>query len=84
MYNLSDFEHVHIDELVTPRDGQVVYLDRWWVVVDDHVLFYIKRGSYSPQCNMQKTVAEHMVNRYPNATIRQIPTAFVPSKARYE
>jgi hypothetical protein len=84
MYNLGDFEHVHVDELVTPREGQVVYLNRWWVVVNDHVLFYNRGSAYAPQCNPDKTVAEYMVKKYPNASVYQIPVAFVPAKAIYE
>lgn len=84
MYDLSDFDHVHVDELVTPHEGQVVYMDRWWIVIDSHVLFYNKRGAYSPQCNHDKTVAEYMVRKYPNATVYQIPVAFVPAKAVYD
>ena len=84
MYSLDDFEHIHVDELVTPREGQVVYLDRWWIVVDDHVLFYNKGYAYSPQCNRQKSVAEHMVKKYPNGTTYKIPVAFVPAKAVYD
>lgn len=80
----ADFLKMPVVELTSPREGSIVYLNRWWVITEnDEVLFYTARGSFSPQCNGNKTVAERVLKLYPNAHIEQIPVAYVPPQARY-
>ena len=66
---------VTLKELTTPREGQRVMLDRWWVVDKDSVLFYRKMF---PQCNPSEEIARHIRDRiYPDCAIVFVPVAFV-------
>ena len=59
----KDFTLIPVSEVTTPRNGQVVMLDRWWVVVVEdgikHVIGYRGRGfkSLAPQCHNSQAMA---------------------------
>jgi hypothetical protein len=60
----SRFRKVPIEEITTPVNGRIAYVNYWWAVTDDgDVLFYIgpKGRCNTPQCNLNKTVVEHCI-----------------------
>jgi hypothetical protein len=69
---------VPLDELATPRDGEVL-TDRWWVVRDGGALFHQHYGhGWSPQCNSDRRVTEMIQAKlYPDDEIMQVPAAYV-------
>ncbi len=60
----KDFTLIPVSEVTTPRNGQVVMLDRWWTIVVENgikcVLGYRGRGfkSLSPQCHTRREFVE--------------------------
>lgn len=85
MIKKSDFFLMPKDELTSPCEGSVVFLDRWWIVTENNeVMFYTKLGAFSPQCNRDKNVAEYMLRHYPGMMVEHIPVAYVPAKAVYQ
>ena len=70
---------VPIAKISTPETGLFfVWVNAWWVVVDDCVLFF--RGR-SPQCNCDERLARKIAEKlYPGADVRQIPLAFAPEQ----
>ena len=74
MKTLENYKKVPIEKAVKPKDGYVVMADRWWIVVDECILFY--RG-YAPQCNDVKAITESIRDRmYPGAEVRFLPMVF--------
>ena len=72
-----------IEDIITPKEGRVVFMERWWnVTEDDKVLFY--RSYASPQCNSNKRIADHLCD-YRDIKTKTvfIPVAFCPD-SRYE
>ncbi len=69
---------VPLDQLTSTKGKDLVqiYRNRWWVVTpNDEALFY---GGRSPQCNMDRRIAERFVrDMYPTCEARLIPEAFV-------
>jgi hypothetical protein len=81
---MSDFYLMPMEQLISPSEGSVVFLERWWVVTEDNdVLFYTKGGVFSPQCNRDKSIAEHGTTLYPNSRVHLVKVAYVPAKAVY-
>ena len=75
---------VPVSDITTPKAGRIVYGARWWAVTDnDEVLFY---ESYcSPQCNPNKAVVDHVLNResdMPKTTPRYFEFTFLPHDCR--
>lgn len=57
--DLKDYITVPLAELQTPRNGRICLCDRWWLVTEnDEALFY--KHYTSPQCNSDKSIAEHI------------------------
>lgn len=63
---------VPLDDLKTPRGGRIVLGPRYWAVVTraevKYALFF--QAYYSPQCNVMKTVVEHIMG---NNLYKEIP-----------
>lgn len=78
---LSDlYKCVPVAQITEPPQGGFVsiYRDFWWCVTpQDEVLFY-KHLYHSPQCNMNRAIAEHLMPE--GCTAKQLPIAFVPIK----
>ena len=60
---MSRFRRVALNDLQTPKDGRLVYTNRWWAVTSEgEALFYCgeNRRSNSPQCNVNREIVERM------------------------
>lgn len=72
---LKDFT---IEDVTTPKEGYIVYLDRYWACIDGDptkALFY---GKYhSPQCNGNKHLCEHL-NYSLHKEDSRVQTVFIP------
>jgi len=65
---------IPISKAVVPFTGAQVWVDCYWIVVDECLLFYKKTA---PQCNSDKRIAELVRNKlYPEAEVRQIPFVY--------
>jgi len=67
-------------ELTTPKDGRIVYTDRWWAVTTSGEVLFFKHFT-SPQCNRNKSVIESIVGQqteFPGLTVKHVPVAFIP------
>lgn len=63
-----------VGKAIKPFDGARVICDRWWIVQDEHLLFF--RG-FSPQCNAIKEIAERIAKKlYPEADVRFFETVY--------
>lgn len=77
--NKEDFYKVPIGRIIlSPKSGAcVVLIDRYWVVVEGHVLFFGRRNA--PQCHDQREIALHLAKNYgPEAEVEFIHKAFIP------
>lgn len=75
---VESFEQVPIEELKTPKDGYMVILDRYWVVLNGKALFYKSRGYLSPQCNSNKGLAAYMIEKvHKECEVVFVPVAYV-------
>jgi hypothetical protein len=73
----SRYIRMPVRELTTPHEGRKCMLDRWWHVTEnDEVLFY--KGYYSPQCNSDKSVVEHLTIAGCHAVFLSV--AYVPHR----
>ncbi len=73
-------EHLDIDEATTPKDGHVVYANRWWVVNPERTAITFARfGSYrSPQCNHDERITRGVMELYPNHEVMLLPAVYLP------
>jgi len=63
-----------ISKAIVPFTGAQVWVNNYWIVVDECLLFYKKT---SPQCNLNKEIAEKVRDKlYPGAEVRQIPLVY--------
>jgi hypothetical protein len=49
--------------------------EHWWLTTKADGLLFFKG---SPQCNIEKTIAERLASRYPDVHVLYIPLVFVP------
>lgn len=86
----DEYDFIPIDKIKQPFDGSICKENRFWYVVQDHVLIYIGKNkkSYSPHCNANKNVADHrfkqineMFKGWDNR-LELIEYAFVENKER--
>lgn len=75
---MSDFlekcDKLPISKAIVPFTGAKVWVDNYWVVVDECLLFYKKT---SPQCNSNQEIAEKVRDIiYPGAEVRLIPLVY--------
>lgn len=70
---------ISIDEVTTPKDGQVALKDRWWIHRPEKGLLFFKVGKrLVPQCNRSETVALAVRKRlYPDDDVVRIWLTFV-------
>ena len=67
----KDFTLIPVSDVTTPRNGQVVMTDRWWIVAVEngikHVIGYRGRGfkSLSPQCHTTRAILDLRKDLYP-------------------
>lgn len=71
------------ERATTPRDGDTVLADRWWIYVEGKGIFFYRQTPRSrhliPQCNSNKDCAEVVRARlYPWATLKHFPVIYMP------
>lgn len=77
-YNDSKWIRVPLKDVVTPKEGYVCKLNRWWAVLpneetgEQDVLFF--RSLSSPQSNPDKSVVVHL---HPTLDVMFISVAYV-------
>lgn len=83
----SRFRKVPITDITSPQKPGPLwsYRDHWWAVTDDDcVLIYTHRGANSPQCNVNKLIAERGGYPWPTRA-RLLPWAYLQfSLSEYE
>lgn len=73
------FTEITIEELTTPKSNHKLILDHYWIIgPNGHPLIYTRMGSYTPQCNPSKEIADKVV--YEGCTIQFIDYAYVEIK----
>jgi len=83
--NEGNLLFVPLDELTTPKTGQEVIANHWWMVDPARGAVFFKRGKHvrdaSPQCNMNKAICELLKPKlYPDFEIQFIPVAYIPMR----
>lgn len=75
-------EYLPIAEATTPKDGHVIYADRWWVVNPEGTAITFARLSAryrSPQCNHDRRVTDQLIGVwYPDHIPKLIPCVYLP------
>lgn len=76
-YENKDWKKVSIEDLVKPKEGYRVLMDRWWVVTpNDEVMFHM--GTF-PQCNHNKEIVEKLKEKmYAGCYVQHFPIAYAP------
>ena len=82
----SRFRKIPIEEVTTPVNGRIAYVNYWWAVTDDgEVLFYVGPNgrSNTPQCNRDKAVVEHCIGNMEMQAVDaiQIPVAYLEPRS---
>lgn len=63
----GNYKKVPFKSLLRPFDGCVKIRNNWWIVVDDHVLFY--EGVY-PKCHPSREILSTLANiLFPDAKV---------------
>ena len=69
------FIKMKVSDLAQPKDGRMVYMDRWWIVnADEEVLF--SRTYSRPQCSTNRGLAERL--KQEGCRLIFMSLAFVP------
>ncbi|RLI66842.1 MAG: hypothetical protein DRO67_00265 [Candidatus Asgardarchaeum californiense] len=72
--NLNNYTKIPVEEAIIPKNGSTVYVDKYWCIVDNCVLFY---RDVAPQCNSNREIAERVAEKlYPEATVQFIPRIY--------
>lgn len=77
------YAYMKLDDLVTPRDGEVLINRHWLVIPDLGALFWSAqpRWGYRPQCNSDVRVAqkvgERLIKLGYKVETRRIPVAYI-------
>lgn len=88
---MQDYIEIPIEQAVIPSTGKV-WVDRYWLTIDNCVLFYNPRSSSimklsSPQCNNDRVVVETIkienILSTEQQTIKKIPAIYESSCRRY-
>ncbi|SOK58634.1 hypothetical protein [Yersinia phage fHe-Yen9-04] len=61
--NSDIFEFHPIDDLHEPKDGSVVYMNRFWIVKDNCVLRFIRTQAW--QCNAHEMIIKNAMKDNP-------------------
>lgn len=75
----GSFVFCHLNDLETPRDGEVM-TDRWWTFVRSKGVAFYKSapGHLAPQCNRSRAIAESLQrDLMPDAEVVHVPVAYV-------
>lgn len=71
---------VDLEDLQSPKNGYICFMDRYWLVTEGKVLFY----GTSPQCNTDQAVVDHILAQglaaqdFPNLECVFVPVAYLP------
>lgn len=71
---MGEYTRIPVEKAMKPFDGARVLTNRWWVVVDECLLFY--RG-FSPQCNAIESITKRLAAIHPSGEVRFLETAYV-------
>jgi len=72
--SIDKCDKIPISKAIVPFTGAQVWVNYYWVVVDECILFY-KRTA--PQCNSNKELTERVRDKlYPGAEVRFIPLVY--------
>lgn len=82
-------KYVTVTEAITPKEGFVVYLDRYWVFSKEHhaLVFYNPMGFkyYVPQCSREERICCKLADKlYPGTVALFLPLAFVNEAGWYD
>lgn len=83
---MSQYSHIPLAELTTPKGGtHQIYIDYWWTVDPElgALIFKLnKRHEGSPQCNSNKLIVERRLKERPHDRYEaiQIPVAYMPHR----
>jgi hypothetical protein len=78
----ADFILMPLSGLLTPSEGSICMLDRWWVVRGLDALFY--KGYTSPQCNSLLVLASKIAVNVPFPTeLLYIRVAYIPHQCSW-
>ena len=73
---------IPIEDVTTPKQGQMVIVNHWWVTRNNCVLGFKIYGKKSrvrptPQCNTNKLITERLINRiYKDCDAIFLPVAY--------
>ena len=74
--DMNKITKVTIEKATTPFNGAMVMTNRYWIVIDDCILFFGKNKS--PQCNSDQRLAEYINKRlYPEASVKFLPVVYI-------
>lgn len=68
--------YVPYEEAVTPKQGRVCHVNRWWIVHPEKGLTFYKSRK-SPQCNDYEFAVRDWAKRFPGHVVQQIPVAYI-------
>ena len=82
---VKNCDRIPLEELKTPKDGYLVYKDRYWIICEGYALIY--RGpyghNYSPQCNRYKKIVDKTAKFYDKSMeIALVPLAYIKRDER--
>ena len=66
------------EEMTTPKEGYICYLNRYWCLSEDGKI--IRYKDYSWQCNQDKVIAEHLSKRLYSGKVLFLPVAYVTNE----
>lgn len=73
------FKFISLEELTTPHEGDVVFLNRYWLLDEEgRAMIYTNGGAFTPQCNSSEAVAQRGASY--SSDYRFIPIAYVNRK----
>lgn len=72
---MKDMTKIPLEVATHPFEGAIVYMNRYWVVLDDSILIY---KDFSPQCNRNKRLVEKSLQPlYPGAEVRFLEVVYL-------
>jgi len=76
--NQSKLTFFTVEEMTTPKEGYICYLNRYWCLSEDGKIMRYK--GYSWHCNSQESCAQHIANKLYCGKILFLPVAYVPNE----
>ena len=72
--NRDKLKKIPIEEAIIPKNNYTVYVDKYWVIDDNCILFW---GDFAPQCNSDKELCAIVRDKiYPDCEIRQLKVVY--------